>query len=95
MIVEVTQENINQGIAHSCDSCPIALAIQDKGFENVQVDPWYIFYDQQPTPLQFDFAEIKTERLVTKWIFDFDNGEEVFPIKINIDEEEQYATLVE
>ena len=95
MIVEVTQEHINQGIARSCDSCPIALAIQDKGFKNVWIDPCYFFYNYQPTPLQSHFAEIKNDTRVIQWINDFDSDREVFPIKIEINEEEQYATLVE
>ena len=95
MIVEVTQENINQGVVNSFDSCPVALAIQDKGFEKVWIDTRYIFYNYQPTPLQFDFAQIKMDTLVRKWIYDFDGDKEVFPIQIEIDEDAGYATLVE
>ena len=95
MIVEVTQENINQGVVNSFDSCPIALAIQDKGFEKVWVNTQHIFYIYQPTPLQFDFAAIEMDTLINRWINDFDCDREVFPIQIDIDEEEQYATLVE
>ena len=91
MLVEVTQEHINQGFVDSCDSCPIALAMQDKDFENVQVYPWYISYDQ----LQFDFTTINNDSLIRKWIFDFDGGEEVFPIQIEINKEARYAKLVE
>ena len=96
MLVEVTQENINQGIFKDSNSCPVALAMQDKGFENVQVEPWHIFYDQQPTPLQFHVAKIEMDTLIRKWIYDFDGGEEVFPIKIEINKEHTtYAKLVE
>ena len=95
MLVEVTQEHINQGFIDSCDSCPIALAMQDKDFENVQVDGQHIFYDQQPTPLQFHVAKIKMDTLIRKWIYNFDGGEEVFPIQIEINKEARYAKLVE
>ena len=90
MIVQVTQEHINQGFV-SGNSCPIALAMQENDFGNVQVHPWYISYDQ----LQFDFTTINNDSLIYLWIYNFDTGEEVFPIKIEINEEERYAMLVE
>ena len=95
MLVEVTQENINEGIAYNLNSCPIGLAMQDKGFKKVWLDTRYIFYNYQRTPLQFYVAKIKMDTLIRKWIYDFDRDKEVFPIKIEIDEDEQYATLVE
>ena len=95
MLVEVTQENINQGVAGNQESCPIALAMQENGFENVRVDGRHIFYIYQPNPLELHVATINNNFLVRKWIHDFDGGEEVFPIQIDIDEEERYATLVE
>ena len=95
MLVEVTQENINQGVAGKQESCPVALAMQENGLENVRVDARHILYNQQPTPLQFHVSQIKMDTLVRKWIYDFDGGKEVFPIKIEIDEDAGYATLVE
>ena len=95
MLVEVTQEHINQGVAYSLRRSPIALAIRENGLANVRVSNWYIFYNQQPTPLQFDFTTINNDSLIGKWIFDFDHGKGVFPIQIEIDEEALYATLVE
>ena len=95
MLVEVTQENINQGVVDSCNSCPIALAMQDKSFENVKVGTQYIFCNYQPTPFQSHVAVIKNDTRVIRWINDFDGGKEVFPIKININEERRNATLVE
>ena len=95
MIVEVTQENINQGVSNG-NSCPVALAMQDKGFKNVQVTDWCIFCDQQPTPLQlYTRVCIKVDSPVTQWINDFDGGENVSPIQIEINEEGRNATLVE
>ena len=32
MLVEVTQEHINQGVICDFQSCPIALAMQENGF---------------------------------------------------------------
>ena len=92
MIVEVTQEHINRGFVDSLDSCPIGLAMQENGFGNVQVTDWCICCDHQPTPLQL---HITPDFSVVHWMYDFDGGREVFPIQINIDKEEQYATLVE
>ena len=91
MLVEVTQEHINQGFV-SGNSSPIALAMQENGFANVRVEPWHILYDEQLTQLQ---VHINPNFSVVQWIFDFDGGEEVFPIKIEIDEDAGYATLVE
>ena len=51
MIVEVTQENISQGLVNSFRSSPVALAMQDKGLKSVMVSHW-IIYDHQPTSLQ-------------------------------------------
>ena len=95
MLVEVTQEHINQGVICDFQSCPIALAMQENGFENVRVDERHILYNYQPTPLELHVATIKNNFLVRKWIFDFDGGKEVFPIKIEIYEDAGYATLVE
>ena len=97
MIVEVTQENINQGIAYSSISCPIALAMQDNGLKGVVVANW-ITYNQQPEPTSFQphtRVHLNIDSPISQWMYDFDGGREVFPIQINIDEEEQYATLVE
>ena len=91
MIVEVTQENINQGVVKDCNSCPISLAMQDNGFRNVRVQSMLIFYGEQPPPFGF---RINIDFLVTQWIEDFDKGKHMTPIKIEIDEEKYYATLV-
>ena len=95
MLVEVTQEHMNQAVYFSPSSCPIALAIQENGFANVRVDIQYISYDYKPAPFQYHFVEIKMDTRVIRWLNDFDSGEEVFPIKIEIDEKAGYATLVE
>ena len=94
MIVEVTQEHINRGIVKDCNNCPVALAMQENGFENVRVDGRHILYDHQPNPLELHFAVINNNFL-RKWIHDFDGGEEVFPIQIDINEKTLYAKLVE
>ena len=96
MLVEVTQENINQGVAGNPESCPVALAMEKNGFEDVEVGDTLMCYSQQPSSLQFYTPVcIKVDSPISQWIYDFDGGEEVFPIQINIDEDGQYVTLVE
>ena len=93
MIVEVTQENINQAVV-SDNICPIELAMQENGFGNVRVSIWMISCscNQQPNPLRL---HIRPDFSVVQWIYDFDCGQSVSPIQIEINKEEQYATLVE
>ena len=95
MLVEVTQENINQGLRNSFGSCPVAVAMGESSLENVRVIGQFIHYENNLSLLQPYTKTIKTESLLREWIFDFDRGEEVFPIQIEVDEEALYATLVE
>ena len=87
MIIEVSQHHIDQGIPFQTRHCPIALAMQDNGFENVQVDPCFVYYKDTP--------KIRMDILIGKWMNDFDGGKEVFPIQIKVDEDGRNATLVE
>ena len=91
MLVEVTQENINQAVV-SDNICPIELAMQENGFGNVRVSIWMISCNQQPDSLRF---HIRPDFSVVQWIYDFDCGQSVSPIQIEINKEGQYATLVE
>ena len=96
MLVEVTQENINQGVNFSTNSCPVALAMQENGFENVRVNILYISYDYQPTPLQLhNEVCLHIDSPLSQWIQVFDDVGEVLPIQIDINEEALYVTLVE
>ena len=95
MLVEVTQENINQGFAGNYESCPVALAMQDNGLKRVVVTNW-IAYDQKLFLFQLPTrVYLKLDTLIVEWIKDFDGGKKVFPIQIEMNKEEQYATLVE
>ena len=91
MLVEVTQENINQGVVNDYQSCPIALAMQDNSLKGVEVNHWIAYTSfQLHTRIYLD-----VDNLIAKWIYDFDHGKGVFPIQIEINEEERYAMLVE
>jgi hypothetical protein len=37
MIIKVTQQHIDKGVAYECSKCPIALALTDMGFKDVMV----------------------------------------------------------
>ena len=96
MLVEVTQEHINQGVAGNYESCPIALAMQDNGLKRVVVTHVYIFYDQKLSQFQlYTRVYLEIDSAIREWMKDFDGGKKVFPIQIETNKDEQYATLVE
>jgi hypothetical protein len=74
--VRVTQKNIDEGSANSCDKCPIALALRDLGHEfDVTAD--YIF----DGPGRFIAA---LPARAVHFIEDFDLGREVAPITFRV-----------
>ena len=95
MIVEVTQEHINRGVAGDLRSSPIALAMLENNLEGAVVTDSRIRYETRPYPSDFHESEWMLAPPIKKWILDFDQGKQVTPIKIEIGEYKFYATLVE
>ncbi len=75
MRVEVTQKHIDEGIPNDPESCPIALAIQDKG-----VSVWVGTQIKLSSDgLWLDTISFAHTEVSTKFIRDFDRGNGVEP----------------
>ena len=72
MIVEVAQEHIDNGTKRSCESCPIALAINDLGYyAHVNEDNIYI---EGVHAINYETSED-----IAEFIHNFDIGIKVEP----------------
>ena len=65
--IEITKKHITKGKRKNPDSCPIALALREVGFENVLVASSYVFV-RNDEPLTAEFDE-----LTFSFLNDFDN----------------------
>lgn len=70
MIVNVTQKHIDEGIRCKCDSCPVALALED----DTGVKWWVGCYS-----FRRGLANLSMPVLVDLWIQNFDAGRPVVP----------------
>ena len=81
MRIEVTQDHIKKGIAHSTKWCPLALALRDARCHNPDVNyigaRFTIGLDGHNVYCNFTTA-------VTRWIFDFEKSGKAEPISLNL-----------
>jgi len=71
MIISVTEEHIKKGVKASYRTCPIALALEDAGFDSPKVSVASYWYQ--------DAKRLNLPLKVQKFIKDFDNGKKVRP----------------
>jgi hypothetical protein len=78
MLVRVTRKHIEAGIPYNARWCPIACALEDKGFEDVLVNEQYAFVDTK--------VYLMTKR-GQAFIKRFDRRLHVRPITLNLRKE--------
>jgi hypothetical protein len=84
--IEVTQADIDHGVRDSCESCPIALALNracpGRGPATVDTDSFYFDW----------FSEVyMLTREAQKFIKKFDDGDPVGPISFDVFVESNYG----
>ena len=90
--IEITQDNINNGLPSNEISCPIAQAMQQKdNITYASVEGGTILYRTTETDDQFYPMEIHTSPAIQKFIENFDNEETVTPRTMIIDENNSKA----
>lgn len=83
MKVSVTQAHIDRGIASDCGKCPIALALEDCGMEQVKI------MDEADEISFFNPKLSRTVRLMAPsniydFVVEFDCGQSVLPFEFEI-----------
>ena len=81
-MVKVTQKHIDQGEKASCPKCPIALALQDRGFPNAEVGSWTWHLGGWNLGRGGNLS-----RRATDFVAAFDTGRSVTPTTFNLVEE--------
>ncbi len=79
MKIEVTAYHISQGRSGEYNSCPVALALWEAGFRNINIDEnmMKLTYGRRN-------LEIKTPKPIKSFISDFDNFRDVEPAEFNL-----------
>ena len=84
MIINVTQDHINRGVRFDPNSCPVSLAMKEKGFLNVDVSSSIINYIDEFDTL---FTIVNDDSLCY-WIQTFDNSQSnldlIYPFQFEI-----------
>jgi hypothetical protein len=80
--VNVTQKNIDEGKHHQCQFCPIAKALQDKGYPLAQVRTYYIDLYGPVTKMD---QVLDTTKEIRSFITKFDNSEAVQPFTFELE----------
>ena len=78
--VNVTQKDIDEGVAEDCYACPIALAaMRATGCKGAGVSPYYLrlFYDNEE-------ASYRLPRAAERFVLDFDEGKPVEPFSFTV-----------
>ena len=86
MIINVTQEHINQGWRKSCRRCPVALAIQEVIRDKVIIvsQRIYIYKDKEAYDLSKWELILEYPAIVKTFIDTFDDGGLVEPFSFEI-----------
>lgn len=80
MIINVTQKNINNGKPCSSGFCPIALALQDMGFTEVDV-----CYGSTSFKNESGMQLVETSPLMEDFFHKFDEGLKVEPFSFQLE----------
>lgn len=88
MKIQVTEQNIKDGIIGSSGSCPVALALRDKGFF-ARVGTYIRFFESgeefSKGTLSGKFSQIVTTPEIIDFIDNFDSQLAVQPCEFEID----------
>ena len=93
LVLEVTQEDIDKGIAEDCEKCPIALALiralkaKNVKFGPVSVDGEHIEVYESPLG---NYESYRVNEKIGKFVEDFDTGKPVLPFSVELEWLEPY-----
>lgn len=76
MTINVSYEDIADGVACSPDRCPLALAISREGFDSVSIAGPFAFVNGNLIKLPFEARH---------FVYDFDLSEPVQPFEFELD----------
>ena len=75
MRIKVEQKHIDKGVPMGQDSCPVALALKDKGFRDIRVMSFGTYVNSGYDDERFWFHSAET----SEFISNFDNKRPVRP----------------
>ena len=75
MKIQVTRKHIKAGKMGRMTLCPIALALKERGFENVKITT---------ETVEVDGAELTLSPSEAKFVDDFDSGKPVKPFVLHL-----------
>lgn len=81
MKINVTQEDIKNGIPGDPYCCPVARACA-RALNNKTVSTTGLSINYWPTP--YDFKSLHTPSTVTAFVYSFDNGEDPGPFEFEL-----------
>ncbi len=79
-LIEVAQKHIKDGIKFKTEFCPVALALKDFGFENVNVKTNYVQF-REKYDRSLTLYNIILPRSARRFINRFDSSKNVEPFK--------------
>lgn len=79
MKLKIKQEHINKGSPRLSDSCPIALALKDRGYIHVYVGNKFVFVNTKSGQLRYDLGKDAYQ-----FVRNFDYGRKVEPQTIEL-----------
>ena len=85
LTVAVTEEHIKRGARENSERCPIALALGEEVPESVHIC-WNLttgFLDKEVI-----YAVMPEADIVSRWVYDFDEGRQVEPFTLVVEYEE-------
>lgn len=80
MKIKVTAEHIRRGLRGISFSCPISLALEDAGIEELFVGKTVLF--------SFNKKEIPLSKEAQKFVYDFDNNLPIKPFEFELKDED-------
>ena len=79
LVINVTQECIDQEKAGDCGKCPVALAMMHAGLLEITVHPSYVTFSRLGK-----FYNVDLPDRIMKFVYQFDCGREVQPTQFEI-----------
>lgn len=88
MIAKITADDIEKGLQRKGRECPIARAIKRETEDYCYVGSTYIYVNKAPG------VEFDCDMKLTQWVNDFDEGNEVEPFEVFLDQDLKSAIYV-
>jgi hypothetical protein len=86
--IQVSEEDIKKGEKKEPECCPIALALDKKGFKEIYVGDCYLDFEDE----KGDYHQFMLPNKAMKFISCFDKGENVSPFEFTLGDEDLEPT---